>query len=171
MEAVQACPVINDNECLKMHLRHFFTIFGFFVRTKHTMVLVTFMDGGLGKAKVKIRTLKKSWQNPCTLFVWICTKHLNTSISAKTTPHLTGWWLTVSAAQSGSMFSLETTLQRLDWTFYLSVLNPAPVTATSPGQPSPAQPSPAPATQHELCPSYSLQVRRKEASNIYRYLQ
>ena len=140
-----SCPVINDIECLKMHLRHFLTIFGFFGRTEHTMVLVTFKDWGLGSAKVESRKIKKSWQNPCTLFVWICTRHLNTSIYAKTTPHLTGWWLTVSAAQSGSMFSLGTTLQRLDWTFYLSVLNPAPGHGH---QPSPVQPSPAPATQH-----------------------
>ena len=59
----------------------------------------------------------------------------------------------VSAAQSGSMFPLGTTLQPLNWTFYLSVLNSAPGHGH--------QPSTSPATQHELCPSYSLQVRRR----------
>ena len=70
----------------------------------------------------------------------------------------------VSAAQSGSMFPLGTTLQPLNWTFYLSVLNSAPGHGH--------QSSTSPATQHELCPSYSLQpAGAKEASNIYRCLQ
>ena len=70
----------------------------------------------------------------------------------------------VSAAQSGSMFPVGTTLQPLNWTFYLSVLNSAPGHGH--------QSSTSPATQHELCPSYSLQpAGAKEASNIYRCLQ
>ena len=55
----------------------------------------------------------------------------------------------VSAAQSGSMFPVGTTLQSLNWTFYLSVLNSAPG-SWSPAQHQPSHPT---WTMSELFPA------------------